>query len=420
MRNKRYAHRFPMAMLALVILCVGLAAWGVSGEIRIAKLNERIDAMSISTFFDAEDEQPELDEAQSNAIAAEFDGGKVTVGEVADEYALVCAYYEMMGMDAADYADDAKTAVLDGAIEEKILENKAKELGVFDLTDEQQSEIAQRVQEEYEENIEYYKVFRDGEGKSDDEVRAETIAYLNENGYSYDSMLDEAQKDAWKDQLFDAVTKDMSVTDEQLREFYETQAQSAELSYSADFAAYEMDAQGERIMLWNPEGVRQVEAILIPFDADQGVEYLTLQAALEEGDSSKLDALNTLYEALMPKAQEALSRAEAGEDFAALMQEYGDAGITRVSAKSSFCGDAFRDAAMALANPNDISAPVQTDGGICIIRYVGDVPSGRAAFEDVKDELLENYQAELKSSYYNSTVMGWIQQANVQYHLDAF
>ena len=63
---------------------------------------------------------------------------------------------------------------------------------------------------------------------------------------------------------------------------------------------------------------------------------------------------------------------------------------------------------------------MQTDGGICIIRYVEDVPAGQVAYEEVKDALLVNYEAELKSSLYNATVLGWIEEANVQYHLDRF
>ena len=420
MRNKRYARRFPAAALALAVLCVGLSAWGVSGEIRVARLNRRIDELENASLSTGAAPEASLSDAQLSAAAAEFDGGTVTVAEAIDEYNMIAAYYEMMGMDEAEYAENAKYTVLDGLIEEKILENKAKEMGVYELNEQQKAEIAQRVQAEYEDNIEYYKAFRYEEGKSDAQVREETIAYLNENGYSYEKMLENAQKDAWRDQLYDAVTRDMTVSEDQLREFYESQVASAQLAYSADFSEYEMDFQGGRAIVWHPEGVRRVEAIQIGFDEEQGVEYLTLQATLEGGDSSGLDALEALYGALEPRAQEALNRAAAGEDFHALMDEYGAADISCVAAQSTFSGDAFRDAAMALAQPGDISGLVQTDGGICIIRYVEDVPAGQVAYEEVKDALLVNYEAELKSSLYNATVLGWIEEANVQYHLDRF
>lgn len=416
MRNKRYARRFPAAVLALAVLCVGLCAWGVSGEIRIHRLKGHIAALETVS----EPASSSLSAEQLSAVAAEFDGGTVTLGEAIEEYNMISAYYEMMGMKEADYAEDAKTTVLDGLIEEKILENKAKELGVYDLDAQQLVQIEERVQAEYEDNVQYYMPFRAEEGKSDAQVREETIAYLDENGYSYAQLLAEAQKDAWREQLFAAVTKDMQVTDEQLHEFYQSQVESAELSYSADFSAYEMDFQGDRAIVWHPDGVRRVEAIQISFSAEQAVEYLSIQAALENGDSAQLEQLEKLYDALEPAAQEALTRARAGEDFESLMAEYGASEIKCASDESSLCGDAFRDAAMALAQPGDISEPVQTDGGVCIIRYVEDVPAGQVDFDEVKNELLENYEAELKSSLYNSTVLGWIQNANVRYHLEVF
>ena len=212
----------------------------------------------------------------------------------------------------------------------------------------------------------------------------------------------------------------MTVSDDQLKSFYDSQLESAQLSYSASFYAYELDSEGGRQVLWHPEGVREVQAIEIGFSADQAVEYLSLQAAAENGDAAAGEKLAALYAALEPIANEVYNRAVSGEDFAALMQEYGASAYTNISEKSTICGDSFREAAMDLAKPGDISRPVQTEGGLCIIRYVRDIPSGTVPFEEVKDELLANYAEELKISHYNSTVVSWLQEANVQYHLDTF
>ena len=415
MKNKRLI----ALALVLALAAAGMCAWGVAGQVRITKLNARIAELE-TMLAKAGEAAPADAQTAPGAIVAEFSGGVVTADEAAEEYALISAYYEMMGMAEAEYAESAKQTVLDGLVEEKILAQKARELGVYDLTAAQRGEIEARVQAEYEDNIAYYSAFRFDDSKTDEQVRQETIAYLAENGYSYDSMLQDALQSAWRENLFDHVTRDMVVTEEHLREFYDSQAESAELSYSASFYAYELDSEGGRTVLWHPEGVRRVQAIQIGFDQDQAVEYLSLQAALDSGSSADASSLNSLYAALEPRAREALSRARAGEDFAALMAEYGASAYTSVSQQSTLCGDAFRDAAMALQNPGDISEPVQTDGGICIIRYVEEIPAGTVAYEDVKDELLSGYQDELKSSLYNATVVGWIQQANVQYYTDRF
>lgn len=413
--------RLTALCLALAVLSAGLGVWAVTGQVRVSKLSAQVRALEA-----AREEGSAMRAAVSvenpDAIAAEFDGGVVTAAEAAEEYATISAYYQMLGVPEADYAESAKQTVLDGLVEGKILKMKAKEAGVYALSDDQRAELENRVKQEYEDTLRYYMEFRFDDSKTEDEVRAETVEYLNANGYSYESMLEEAEKSAWQDRLFDYVTRDMEISDEQLREFYQSQVESAELTYTADFAEYEMDAEAGRTLVWNPEGVRKIDTILVSFSDDQSVEYLTLQAALEGGDSSKLGALDALYAALEPRAQEALDRLNAGEDFAALAGEYGTVSPNGsfVSERSTLCGDDFRNAAMALESVGDVSGLVRTDGGLCILRYAGDVVPGAVAYEDVRDELRATYAEEIKTSQYNATIVRWIDEANPRYHTDVF
>lgn len=412
--------RLTALCLALAVLCAGLGVWAVTGQVRVSRLSAQVRALEAAQedgamYAAASVENPD-------AIAAEFDGGVVTAAEAAAEYATISAYYQMLGVSEADYAETAKLTVLDGLVEGKVLEMKAREAGVYELSDGQRAELESRVQQEYEDTLRYYMEFRFDDSKSEEEVRAETVAYLEANGYSYESMLEEAEKSAWQDRLFDYVTRDMEISDEQMREFYQSQVESAELTYTADFAEYEMDAEAGRTLVWNPEGVRRIDTILISFSDDQSVEYLTLQAALESGDSAKLSELDALYAALEPRAQQALDRLNAGEDFVTLAGEYGTVSVngSYVSDRSTLCGDDFRSAAMALESVGDVSGLVRTDGGLCILRYAADVPAGAVAYEDVRDELRATYEEELKTSQYNATVVAWIEEANPRYHTDVF
>ena len=413
--------RLTALCLALAVLCVGLGVWAVTGQVRVSRLSAQVRALEAAREDDGA-LRTSVSVENPDAIAAEFDGGVVTAAEAAGEYATISAYYQMLGMSEADYAENAKQTVLDGLVESKILEMKAKEAGVYEFSDDQRAELEARVKQEYEDTLRYYMEFRFDDSKSEDEVRAETEAYLNDSGYSYESMLEEAEKNAWQDRLFDYVTRDMEITDDQLREFYQSQVESAELTYPADFAEYEMDAEAGRTLVWNPEGVRRIDTIRIPFSDEQSVEYLTLQAALESGDSAKLSALDALYAALEPRAQQALDRLNAGEDFAALAGEYGTVSVngSYVSERRTLCGDDFRSAAMALESIGDVSGLVRTDGGLCILRYAGDVVSGAVAYEDVRDELRATYEEELRVSRYNATVVQWIEEANPRYHTEVF
>lgn len=406
-------------MLVLALVAAGMGVWAGISRKEISALHARIAELEAALVPTAEEEAVVLVE-NPDAIAAEFNGGTITAAEAAQEYALISSYYQMMGMDEAEYAENAKYSVIDGLVEQKVLEIKAKEAGVYELTDARKAQIEEQVKAEYEDNIEYYMAFRFDDSKSDAEVREETIAYLNENGYSYEQMLADAQQNAWRDALYEHVTRDMTITDEQLREFYETQVTTDEMTYQASFTEYEMDAEAGRTIVWHPAGVRRIEYFQLSFDDAQAIEYLSLQAAVEGGDTSKQADLDALYTQLDEKVQAALSRIQGGEDFTSVAAEFGGILEARVGVQSSLRGDAFRDAAMGLANVGDVSGAVRTDGGVCILRYAGDVPQGAVPFETVADELRVNYAAEIQSSIYNATVLQWMDEANIQYHLDVF
>lgn len=413
MKNKRMLAAF----LALACVAVGVGAWAVAGHAKLRAANARIE--ELEAWQTPQEETFDLD-VDPDAIAAEFNGGVVTALEAAQEYETISAYYDMLGMDEAEYVEDVKYTVIDALVEEKLLALKAQEAGVYELNEEQLAQIEQRVKTEYEENIEYYMAFRFDESKSDEQVREETIAYLNENGYSYEQMLEEAKQNAWRDLLYEYVTKDMTIGEAELQEFYDSQVTTAEMTYSADFMEYEMDSESGRAIVWHPEGVRRVEAIQLSFNADQSVEYLSLQAAAENGDAQSQTQLDELYQQLEQQAQTALERIKAGEDFLTVAHDYGGAEEISVSDQSTLRGEAFRDAAMSLKEIGDVSEVVRTDGGVCILRYVSDVTAGTVPLEEVADELRENYEAEIRSNLYNTTVLGWMEEADIQYYLDQF
>ena len=406
-------------MLVLALIAAGMGVWAVLGQVRVNELSARIAELEASVNTVAEVEPIALVE-NPDAIAAEFNGGTVSAAEAAEEYAMLSGYYQLMGMDEAEYAENAKYSVIDGLVEQKVLEIKAREAGVYELTDERIAQLEEQVKTEYEDNIEYYMAFRFDESKTDEEVRQETIAYLDENGFSYEHMLEDARQNAWRDALYDHVTGDMTIDDAKLREFYETQATTDEMTYQASFSEYELDADAGRTIVWHPAGVRRVEYFQLAFDDAQAIEYLSLQAAIESGDTARQAELDALYAQLESQAQAAVSRIQGGENFASVAAEFGGVKETSIAAQSTICGEAFRDAGMALANVGDLSGAVRTDGGVCILRYAGDVAEGLVPFEDVAEELRMNYAEEIKTSLYNATVLQWMSEADIQYHLDTF
>ena len=421
-RNNGKLKRLTALCAALAVLTVGFGAWAIVGQVRVSKLSARVAELEASAGSSYAG-RPAAVDYDPDVVVAEFNGGVVTLGEAMPEYQMLVSYYEMLNMNVDDYAEDAQLTVLSGLVESKLLQMKAEELGLTTMSDAERGEIEAQATIDYEDTVNYYMAFRSEEGKSEADARAETVAYLLESGYTLEGAIEEAVQNAWQRRLYDYVTAELSVDDAQLRTFYDEQLSSAELIYTADFSEYEMDVESERVVVWNPEGVRRVQSILIPFDMDQNIEYLTLFAAAEEGAADQEAALNELYATLEPTAQQALDRLNAGESFEALMAEYGSLGPREgscISERSVLYGDAFRDTALALQNIGDISGIVRTEGGLCILRYAGDVTPGAVPYEQVAAALQSGYEEELKTSRYNATVVQWLADANVHYYTDRF
>jgi len=358
--------------------------------------------------------------------AAEFNGGIVTVAEAAEEYAITASYYEMMGVSEAEYAEDAKMDVLRSLAEDKILAAKAKALGVYELSDDQRAEIEASVQEAFDENVEYYMEFRFDDSVSDEVLRQDTIAYLEANGYSYESMLHDAAANIWRENLRTHVLKDVAISDVDVRAYYDSAVESAKLSYSVDFSEYEIDRELGLAVVYNPAGIRTVQPIFVAFSQEQVSRYLALQAELEAGDSDKLAEIEALYQELMPRVEEIQAQLASGRDFVEVMDEYSEDGnfttmeASRVgyyvSADSVMFDENFVSAAMGLEKIGDVSAPVYQDGGISILRYASDVPEGQVPYEEVVDALYRDCEQDIKDSRYNEIVEGWLAEANIKYY----
>lgn len=413
--------RFTAAVLILSVLTVVLGAWAVTLTVQNTKLRSRITVLEASAFQQAADLPMAYD---VNEAAAEFKGGVITVGEALAEYNQIAAYYDMMGMDAAEYAADAKQEVLEGMVEDAILRLKAQELGLYEISDADRAAIAGAAQAEFDAEVEYYMAYRYDAAKTEEQLREETAAYLAENGITLEDMISAAEQDYWRTKLYDYVTAGTSVSDEEVYALYEKQLAADAAAYAADFAQYEMDMTFGRVIAWHPEGIRRVEVVNIPFSVQQQGMYYELQAALSEGDAAKQAEIDALYQQLAPTAQTMLERARNGEDFAVLDAEAGDSyypdGGVYVSAQSTIYSYDFRDAAMALANPGDISDPVYTDSGIAIIKYAGDVTPGPVAFEEISAHLRETCSGEAKNSAYNTQVFMWLQEAEIKYYPERF
>ena len=416
-----------MALILLTAPALGESDQTAELEARIAELEAE----------NAELRELLSQEESGRLLAARFNGGVITVSEAKAEYDYLAYYYEELGMDPDDYEDVIKNEVLNNLTEDAILVLKAQELGVYEPSAEEEAEIRQRAEESLNEMIEYYLAFQADPALSDEENRAAVEEFLAGEGTTLESLMESLTSQGWRDRLYEAVTADFSVTDEQLRAYYDEACATAELTYTADPQSYETDRLNGEAVFWNPEGYRRVKRVLIAFSDENAARMAELNAQIEEtGDQETISAalaeIETIYRSLDTIVAEVQGRIEAGDDFNLLIDEYGAdpymaSGTGRedgyyVSVGSQQLDPDFVAAAMALNEPGDISEPIECAEGVYILRYEGDVTPGAVDYEVfLADETMRaNVEESLRSEYYNATVEQWLSEAEIELYPENF
>ena len=171
------------------------------------------------------------------------------------------------------------------------------------------------------------------------------------------------------------------------------------------------------------EEVRTAEEIQADIDAKEA-ELADLEAAAKTAETACLESVKD-------RTDEIYAKLEAGEDFDAVMAEYGeDPGMQSepsmtsgyyVSADSTQWDANFTAGAMLLSQVGDYSAePVISTSGVHIIYYNSDVTPGAVPLEDIRDALYDQTLESMKSEHYQNELTSWVDALNPVYHLDAW
>lgn len=130
--------------------------------------------------------------------------------------------------------------------------------------------------------------------------------------------------------------------------------------------------------------------------------------------------------ALQPKVDEVMAKIDAGEDFDALIEQYGeDPGMQeepgktngyQVHAESTVWDPVFTQAAMSIAEVGGVAVSGLGQNGIHIIRYMNDVQAGPVDMEALRDTLTEELLTELKDTKFEEESEKWMEEANIKYY----
>ena len=381
--------------------------------------------------------------------------------------------YAQYGIPVDNYAAEIKQSIAESMVRQAVLDAKAAEMGLDQLSDETTAELTEQANADLENYINYYTSYFATEGASDEDNRAATIKGLEDAGISVDALLKDRVSNYVSEQLHNEVTKDVAVTDEEIQAKYEAMVEDDKSTYAEDDYSYNNALTNGDTIAWNPEGYRTVKHVLVKFDDDQAKQYSELKSTLdslsdelaaldnpepteapaeaeapaeEEAEEEKAAprtreeiqkdigdigaSIEVLYSQLLPKAQEVVDAFNGGTDIDTLIAQYGeDPGMTRepgmtqgyaVSANSTVWDPAFTEGAMSIAEVGQISEPVRGQNGIHIIYYLGDITPGEVPFEDIKDGVAAAALEDKVSKTYEDQVNVWVEEAAPVYHLDRF
>lgn len=408
-----------------------------------------------------------------NKTALVVNGEEIPLRYVALMYITAYSQYEYYsqyyGFDLA--AESTIELIQDNAVDEIVYMNvisaKAPEYGVS-LSDEDNAAIQDELQgyiDSADEQIaaDAQEKYTADSSKTVEEYTAELKAdYISEFGVSYDEYFEYLKDYLTKQKLADLVQAAMQerieVTDDKVTEWYTAKLEEQKKAYMDDPGSFKVDAETALTesgtpITYVPENYIRVKNLLIKPDEDLSEDYTTLSdritnISVEIGDLIAYDEiyyaeriatlkleltnlkteadklLNEWLETAKSKADEALAKAQAGEDFDALIAEYGaDDGMTVDPAKTEgyVLGEArcstsdyiqvFKKAALELQNVGDISGLVPSENGWHIIKLVYKYTPGVVPMATIKDAIIKAVQTERISTQFSEATDDWISEA---------
>ena len=284
--------RKVLCLVLALALCGAMAFAEEGGDLQaqLDAANERIAELEAQVEL----YQPYYD-AQ---VIVEYDGGVVFLDDILEQYADVDSQFSSYyGASLADYGYDTvyKQMIAEMLLQNAVLEAKAAELGLDQLDDETMAGLTEEAATNFESYVTSVWDYFASDDLTDEEIREDCVAYLESMGYTEDALLETLIDNYVSEQLYNYITADVTVTEEDIQAAFDELVAEQEASF-ADDSTYNTSRNNGDTIVWNPEGYRMVRHVLIRFTDDQATRYSELQ--------DTLDTLNEELEALQTAAEE--------------------------------------------------------------------------------------------------------------------
>ncbi|MDL2289531.1 peptidylprolyl isomerase [Clostridia bacterium OttesenSCG-928-F22] len=351
---------------------------------------------------------------------------------------------------------------------QRALLQKADELGVAVLNDEQEQEIESTYQQMLDGNIEWHRAKYTNRTTNDPDFDPTSYAYqdfieeIAAEGYTLE-MFREAYVEAKRLELIkEYVENAVEVTDEQLKARYDAYVVAQQLKYdapdeidndyrvklgdaytAAEISDEEPDFSSDilsdtiPVTYYPARKYVQVKHILIPFETADKTAMTELATSGSENTTEEEAAeINRKFEELMEesygriqaKTDEVLQKAKNGEDFDALIEEYStDTGQTNYLEKGGYVvGDdgtyeqGFVDEALKFTEAGQISGLAKTTNGYHILLCTKIFPQGETVeFSAVSEKLKELMLTQQKETAWLNAQNEWYnEEEDVVFYTD--
>ena len=348
-----------------------------------------------------------------------------------------------------------------------VIRQKAAELGLDKVSDEEKAKMEADAKENWEQAIASYTQDVAEDASDDDKAaaRADAIAALKNDGYEEETYIseyvDSETTNLMITRLMDHVSEGMTVTDEEIQAHFNELVEEDKANYAEDISNYEFFTQYyQQPSYYTPEGYRGIDHILLKVDETLLNTWKDLTARLEEQKEAEAEpeetpaadesaeateptdtpaptaepvteemveaARQAILDSVQPTVDEIKAKLKDGVSFDDLILEYGtDPGMqneaTRKAGyavhKDSILWDpAFTAGAVALEKIGDVSEPVLGQYGVHILYYLRDIPGGAVELTDaMKTEIHDNLLDQKRSEALNTALDKWIEEAAIVY-----
>ncbi|MEA4970316.1 MAG: peptidylprolyl isomerase [Candidatus Pelethousia sp.] len=366
----------------------------------------------------------------SNPVVGKVGDVEITYSQF---YSLFDSYssYGLVDTSTAEALAEARTSIFNMLVDSTLPIAAAHKQGLT-LTEEEKAAALEQAASTMQNYLSKYQdeTVADEAARTAAAIKAFNKAY-KANGITYESVKKETEQAALDAALGNKLTQQVkataaAATDADAQTWYDAQLKTEREKYAADATAYYQDNQyysysGAVKPLVAPEGLFYVKHILIKTEdpADTSAE------SGEDGETVSSDSVSFGD----PKAAAAsiLEKVNAGEDFDALIEEYGeDPGMQAEPAKTqgyvigegydAVYDQAFYDAAMKLKKTGDTSGVVEGSYGYHIIRRVGDVSTEPIPFADVQEDIITYLNNKNQSDAYNAALEQWKSEIDVKFY----